>query len=260
MVIENLWSGGSEAAPLLYELGYDYIELSISHLSLLDKSSFRKVRENLKLPCESCNNLFPPDLRLTGPDVNFRAVKEYSELALGRAAEMGSSIIVFGSGQAKSYPEGFPASTALEQVKEICYQLSSIASRNNQVIVVEHLRKAECNLINTFEEAIELCRSVNLDEIKVLADLYHLTEEKESISGLKNAGEYLKHIHISNPSGRKFPLPVDDPETYRNFFEMLKMIEYKERISIEAYSSDFEKEAASALKFLKNLIKNYMEL
>jgi len=254
MVVNDPGLGGVEVAPLLASLGYDYIELSISHLTALDHASFAAVRKSLYIagiPCECCNNFFPPYLKLTGPDVHLPEITGYAKTALGRAAELGASIVVLGSGQAKSVPEGFPLAEAWSQLQELCYLLSKIARKNNITIALEPLRRAECNIINSVEEALRLCHAVNLPEIRVLADYYHLKEENESPLVLLKASRDLYHVHFANPAGRTFPLSMDEDAGYAEFFSALRKIIYCHRISIEGYSVDHVSDAMASLAFLK---------
>ena len=92
----------------------------------------------------------------------------YVEKALKRAKALGVSNVVFGSGGAKNVPEGFPIEQGYEQIVTLLKRIAPVASGYGITIVIEPLRKAECNLINTFEEGCRLAKDVNDPAIRVL--------------------------------------------------------------------------------------------
>ena len=248
---------GSEHLALFRRFGYDYAELPLAEIMRLPEVSFNRLLEDLNesgLKCESCNNFFPPVMRLTGPEVDFGAVYSYVDKAVAAAVKLGAKNIVFGSGGAKRYPEGFSKSEAYTQIVRLLKYADTVASRYGITITIEPLRKAECNIINTFEEGVQLARDVGGKQVRVLADLYHMAEENEPLSNISEYGRsYLAHIHFANPAGRVFPREGDGSEKlYREFCSNIIEAGYDGRISCEAYSSDLNRDAPETLRLLKN--------
>lgn len=250
---------GIEIAEPMKECGYDYIELPLAEMMDLSEEEFKRLEECLKntgIPCEVCNNLFPGRIRLTGPDADMKEIEDYMEAALLRAKRLGVQIVVFGSGGAKNVPEGFSHETAYEQVAEITRKLALIARRHDITIVIEPIRKPECNIINSFEEGVRLAKLVDDESVKVLVDYYHMVWEEESPEILLRYGkEYLRHVHFANPNmkdketGRIYPSDWSEWD-YREFIETLRQIGYDGRVSVEAGAADFKQQAQEALKFL----------
>lgn len=248
---------GSEHLKLFRSAGYDYAELPLAEIMSLSQDGYRRLRDDLResgLPCESFNNFFPPVMRLTGPDVDFNAVSSYVDRAVGTAAEFGAQTIVFGSGGAKRYPETFSRSEAYAQIVRLLKYVDGVAAQQGITIAIEPLRKAECNIINTFEEGVWLARDVGGTHVKVLVDLYHLAEENEPLSHVSEYGRgCLTHVHFANPAGRVFPRAGDGSGAiYRAFCETIAATGYNGRISVEAYSSDIKRDAPAALAILKS--------
>jgi len=245
---------GLEHIHYLKKLGYDYAELPLAQIMALPEDEFRHLLvtvEEAGIPCEACNNFFPSELRLTGKDVDSDKIDDYVGKALERARKLGTKIVVFGSGKAKNIPEEFPLNEGYTQIVELLRRIAPIAREKNIVIVIEPLRKEECNLINTFKEGCQLADCIETEEIRVLVDFYHLTQEGESIEYLKEHGvDYLRHVHFANPQGRVYPTTIDEAD-YGPFIEALKAIQYDARISCEAYSKDFLLDGSNALCFLK---------
>jgi D-psicose/D-tagatose/L-ribulose 3-epimerase len=260
MVVPSLKYGGIEVIDTIARLGYDYIELSIAHLAALPPDEFLQVKKRIAdsgIPCESCNNFFPPEIKLIGLDADLKKIKNHAENALEKAAELGAKIVVFGSGPAKTVPQGFPKGDAYLQLIEICKMLDSLAAKNGITIAIEPLRKAECNIINTAFEAMQLSKAAEAEHVKILVDYYHLSEEKESLDIVLAASEYIKHIHFAKVKGRSFPQEIDEDAGYQPFFRNLKKIGYNSRISVEAFSTDFENDAAKSIRFLRHVIDEY---
>jgi sugar phosphate isomerase/epimerase len=259
MNVSDLTMGGSELAPELRKIGYDYIELSLSHLTMLKQGNLDQVLENLTkagISCESCNNFFPSTLKLTGPDFHLKNIAKYAKKALNTAAFIGAKIVVFGSGAAKMFPDGYPKEVAYKQLINICQVIDPIAKDLGILIVLEPLRKAECNLINTVEEALRLMEDAKTKNIHILADYYHMRMEEENLDILLKAGENLRHVHFAKVYNRSFPLNIEEDNHYEDFFLNLKKIGYNQRISIEAYTSDFYSEAKQSISFMKNILVN----
>jgi D-psicose/D-tagatose/L-ribulose 3-epimerase len=263
MVVNDLRSGGIEVIETLARLGYDYIELSLAHLATLPVSDFQKITRRIKdagIPCECCNNFFPPAMKLTGPGVNLPEITEHAKHALGRARQLGASIVVFGSGPAKTIPPGFPKGEAILQLIELCRKLAPIAADNGIIIVIEPLRKVECNIINTAFEGMQLARLTESANIQLLIDYFHLAVEKENPDVILAASRYIKHIHFAKSKGRSFPVNSKEEAGYSRFFSNLKKIGYNERISIEGYSSNFEEDAIKSYSFLKKIFPKDISL
>lgn len=254
---------GIEIVEKIAEYGYDYIELPLAEMMDLSREEFDSLKARVKasgISCEVCNNLFPARIRLTGPDVDMKQIAAYLEEALPRAKELGVDTVVFGSGVAKNVPEGFSHETACEQVLEITKLVAPVAEKNDITIVIEPIRKPECNILNTFKEGVVMAKEVNHKNIKVLVDYYHMTWEEEEPEILLDYGrDYLRHVHFANPNlqdeesrkaGRKYPASIDEWD-YSKFIKVLHEIGYEGRMSIEAGASDFDGQAQKAIEFLK---------
>jgi D-psicose/D-tagatose/L-ribulose 3-epimerase len=247
---------GIEYLEIFRDCGYDYVELPLAEIMDLPKEEYARIVAQLSeagIPCESCNNFFPPTMRLTGPTVDSSAVYDYVDRALTAAGALGAKNIVFGSGGAKRYPEGFPKPEAYAQIVRLLQYVDGAAARHGITISIEPLRRAECNIINTFEEGVMLARDVGGTQIKVLVDIYHLTEEREPAAHIEEYGAYLSHVHFANPVGRVFPIPEDGSEAvYHEFCSAVLKAGYNSRVSCEAYTTDVSRDAPKALQLLQH--------
>ncbi len=233
--------------------GYDYIEPKVVEIASYNVHELERVTKAVLdsgIRAETFCNFMPADIKLVGKKVNMKRIGEYVEEALRRVNLLGGKIVVFGSGDARWVPEGFSKSKAYKQLKEFLTFTADVASVYNLVVAIEAIEQAEANIVNTVEEATNLAKEINREEIKVLADSYAMKEEKENYQHLVEAKEYLVHVHVAD-NERTFP--GSGNYDFSNFFNYLKKTNYNRRISVECIFRDFEKEGPEAVKFLKKI-------
>jgi len=245
-----------EHASAASEAGFDFIECAVGN-SLNAQGGSRRFKKSEELvtssglASEAFNCFLPPDLKVTGPEVNMQALEQYVAIAFNRARALGGEIVVFGSGGARSVPEGFPVESAREQLVRFLEMAAPPAEANGITIAIEPLASRECNIINSVAEAAELAGQVDHAAVKVLADIYHMAADNEPFEAIEAAGELLVHVHVSDPETRKAPLAGN--ENVLAFFRTLHAAKYSGRLSLECAWGDFESEAAMSLEALKGV-------
>lgn len=254
MVAQRPDRTGVEIVEQIKEIGYDYIELSLADMMALSEPEFGKLKNRVLdsgIMCEACNNFFPATIRLTGHEADRDRIMEYVERSLSRVSDLGVDSVVFGSAGARNVPEGFPQDRAWQQIVELLRAIAPIAERHGMTIVIEPLNRQESNIVNTVREGLKLAEDVGQSNVKLVADFYHLMLEQEALGVIPHAGDCIQHVHFSKVEGRVFPRTVED--AYVHFFTNLKRIGYKNKVSVEAYSEDFESDAAQCLALLRQL-------
>lgn len=242
---------------LLAGLGFDYIEPALSKLAARTDSELAAARARVHasgIAVEAMNWFLPgDDIKVTGPDVDEARVLAYVERALGIAQSFGAKVIVFGSPAARSFPDGFPRERANEQLVSFLRLCDSVIERNGHdlVIALEALRRPETNLVNSLAEALSVARAVNRKHVRLVCDFYHLAFENEDPEVLVAARDWIVHLQIADPRERGFPRTFDGEPRYQRFFAMLRHIDYRGRISIEANSADLATDARRALALLR---------
>ena len=245
---------GHEAIPLMAELGFDYVELPLAQLMELSEKSFQELLNRIKtsgIPVDANNNFFPASVRLTGENADLNKALDYAKHAVQRTAAMGAKIIVLGSTGAKNIPLGFPYERAMDQLLELLSKLQDLVQPAGITVALEAINSQESNFIISVTEAHNIVKKLSLENIKLLADYYHMRMENEDQKIILNTGKDLRHIHIAAKNGRLFPLPNDN-EDYKKFFALLKNTGYNGRISIEAFSKNLAKDSAESLKYLRS--------
>ena len=221
---------------LAYEVGFDYVEVSNWAVYSMDDEKYETM---VKLASElpenfmyACNGLVPPDFRLTGPDVNFDEIKEFSDKSFAKLAKLGVKMLVFGSSKAKIVPEGFDFDEAMAQLVKVTQIFAESAAKNGQQVCIEPLRTEECNIINTAEDSVKLAKDTGCANVGGHVDYYHLMQNGEKMSKLEGLAKDLVHTHIASPCKRCAPT-VDDGADYGQFFDYLRKGGYDATVSFE---------------------------
>lgn len=243
-----------QRAAAVAAAGFEYLECPV--VSLRPEGSrahfeavIRPAFVQSPLPVETFNVLLPGDIALTGPEVDTGRIGRYLAEAFARIAEVGGELVVFGSGAARSVPEGFDRHRARDQILAFLHTARDLAVPSGLTLVIEPLRVVETNICNTVTEALDLARAVG-EPVAALADFYHMREQDEPLEHLVAAGDLLRHIHVAD-TGRKAPGTGDYP--YADFARLLRQAGYDGRVSVECGWGDFDDEAPRARRFLQRV-------
>jgi sugar phosphate isomerase/epimerase len=240
--------------------GFDYHEAHVWEVANMPEGEFEKFKNHVLGSPLRCRrfNLFSaswgdsdsPAIRVVGPNADTAAARAYVERALPRCRQLGAEIIVWGSAASRNVPEGFSRARAWAQIQDFLRMVDPIARSQNITIAIEPLRTAESNILNTGAEALKMVRELNLPNIKMMIDYFHLRSMNEDPEILWTARHEIVHLHFSNPHGRVWPRdPAEDPQ-YSRFFGFVKKIGYTGGITIEAIGK-YEESAAGALAFFR---------
>ncbi len=226
-------------APLMKELGYDFIEGGVAHALQPDKSDeeWKRRRDEVRalpIPLRSCNGFLPGKFRLTGEKASFDKPLEYAEKACRRADEVGLKTIVFGSGGARNAPKGFPKEKAVEQFVDFCKRLAGRIADCKVCVVLEPLQPKEANYLNFVREGRELCERIGSPRIRLLADIFHMLQGGEGAQSIEQTTpDLLRHCHIAEKGPRTAPGLSSDGSQFAPYFAALKKIGYEGGVSCE---------------------------
>jgi sugar phosphate isomerase/epimerase len=268
----NAFGVASEAGKFLERIG---ISTSVSNNAILAASGYSFLEESVrgflvpaepeyvfeqkllllkesKIPVEASNSFLPGNLKCVGPSPNHEEILKFGETAFRRAQMAGMKTIVFGSGGARSIPDGFSREKAKNQFISLCSQLAPVAKKYNVVISLEPLNTKECNFINSVAEGGDIVKAVNHENFRMLADIYHMLMEDESPFNITKYGDLLYHTHIAEKKDRS--APGVNNEDFTPYFKALKDVRYEGRMSIECTWKNLEEQAAEALSFMRSQI------
>ncbi len=243
------------------EMGFDYIEASVTALMEMAPEAFEQAAARAReagISVEATNILFPGGgpIRLVGPEADPAALEEYLIEAVRRAAAVGARVMAFGSGALRARPAGFDPEVTHSQ---LCFAVSTAAACMQPygiTLALEPLNRGETNAVNTLPEGAALLDELRLPNAALLADFYHMRQIEEPLTHLTDYGPRIAHTHIACGSNRAFPLEEREDQ-YAAFFQGLKAIGYRGRMSIEGRSQNEFADAERSLRLLRRLAEEY---
>ncbi len=222
--------------PWIEAAGYDYYEGVLSHIAAMSQEEYSALEKKLKeakVHLEGTAVFIKGSARLIGEAADFEALAEYADFALGRAAKLGAKFAVLGSGKARSIPEGFSRARGEAQFMEVARICGDAAQKYGMKLAIEPLNYEETNLINTIAEGLEFCKKLHHPAIGLVADLFHMYMVGEDPSILKEAKDYLVHLHIARPDPDRAAPSMADAKILREWAKSLKECGYDGRMSLE---------------------------
>jgi sugar phosphate isomerase/epimerase len=142
------------------------------------------------------------NLQLASPD---KTIRRKARDFIGQMIEFGarfSAPAIIGSMQG-CVEEGVEREQALTWLAESLDKLGQKAASRGVNLIFEPLNRYETNLVNTLSDGIDLIKSLNCDNVFLLADLFHMNIEEESIAGsIRAAAKYIGHVHFVDSNRR----------------------------------------------------------
>ena len=132
-------------------------------------------------------------------------------------------------------------------------EIGNYAAAKGVYLLLEPLMRYQSHYINKLSEGIEIIEKLDNNGVKLMADTFHMNMEETDIGqSLKNAKEYLFHVHLSD-SNRE--LPGRGHIDFIQHLKTLKTIGYDEYLSFEALIPDNpKKDLKDSLDYIQNLL------
>jgi sugar phosphate isomerase/epimerase len=140
---------------------------------------------------------------------------------------------IIGSMQGR-WGEGVSKDQAIGWLREGLDNLGEYARKYNVPLIYEPLNRYETNLVNTVAGGVELMTSLQTDNVRLLADLFHMNiEESDIAAALRSGGRWIGHVHFVDSNRR----PVGNGHmNYVPIISALKEIAYSGYLSAEAFA------------------------
>lgn len=187
------------------QAGFDAVETLTPAADALDRKELGGILtdHNLQLSAVGtgagyiCNKLHlsSPDEGVRRQAVNF--IKDFIELG----SEFGAHVII---GSMKGgLAEGVQPVQAMDWLRAGLDELGQHAHSRDVLVVLEPLNRYETNFINRLDEGVTLLESLQTDNVKLLADLFHMNIEEESIAtALIQTADHIGHVHFVDSNRR----------------------------------------------------------
>jgi sugar phosphate isomerase/epimerase len=195
------WEDLATACEQASALGFDAIEVFPRAAEAIDARELRRLLEKYSLKLAAIGTgagWVVHKLRLTDPDAKVRKLAhDFIAGIINLAGTFNASAIV-GSMQGR-WDIGSSREQALQWLAEGLEQLGPRAHAHGVPLLFEPLNRYETNLFNRAGDVLEFFKSLRTQNIKILADLFHMNIEEVDISEtLRRAGSKLGHVHFAD--------------------------------------------------------------
>ncbi len=228
------WDNLTEACQIAAELQFDAIEIFAPEPEVLQSSQTAKLLSDhgLKLAAVGTGaGWVKHQLHLTMPEKNDRRKAIDFIKSMIEAGAQNKAPAIIGSMQGR-WGNGVDAPTALAYLSEALDELGSFADSFNVPLIFEPLNRYETNLIRTVQEGLMLLLRLSTNNVRLLADLFHMNIEEASMAdAIRQSGNKIGHVHFVDSNRR----PAGDGHLqFAEISDALREIGYSGYASAEA--------------------------
>jgi sugar phosphate isomerase/epimerase len=252
------WDDLASAAEKAAQFGFAAIEIFPPNAAAINRDELSSLLRKHKLAVAAFGTgggWLREKVTLTSASAEIRA---RARVFIGEMIELAASFnaaVIVGSLQGKAEGE-VSRSQALNHLGETLTELADIAHARKITLLYEHLNRYETNLLNRIEDVLPFIKPFN-GRVKILADLFHMSIEESSIpNALREAGDFLGHVHLADSNRRPAGLGHTD---FGPIFAALRDIGYNGYVSAEAFaypdSETAAKQTIQAFREFSSLVR-----
>jgi len=238
---ENFSKNDLWIIPKAKEIGFETIDIAIAHPEKFPTKLVKEKIDETGIDIVTTTTL-NENTNLISPDEQIRRNGiESLKLLVDINIELGSTILGGVNYAAWGYLTRKPRTEkewewSVNAMREVAKYAQK---RGNLIIAVECINRFETHFLNIAEDAVQYCKDVGTDNIKVHLDSFHMIREELSFrKAVEVCGEkYLGYVHVcENNRG----IPGTGLVPWKEFFTALKGIGYAGPLVIESFDPGFE--------------------
>ena len=208
----------AEFAPLLFagdwmaaldaavELGFDAIEMSVRDPAdpAVTSCDAGVRRRHLHISAIATGQSFYSDgWSLTTNDSGVQALLDRRMHRIIDLATPWKALVVIGGVRGTLTGSGRDRVNQYRRAVEAVRMYAEYALPHNVSLVVEPINRYETNFLNTIDEAIQFIGEVNMENVGVLPDTFHMNIEEVALAeSLRSAGELVLHVQFTDSNRR----------------------------------------------------------
>jgi len=263
-ICNEMFEGRSMAdvCSVVSKLGYQALEIapftlapSAMEVTPGQRKETRKVIEDHGLECVGLHWLFagPEGLHMTTPDeATWQRTRDYLSALLDLCADLGGKVLVLGSPNQRSVPEGQTPDGAWERAADLLGSVLQKAGNLGLTICLEPLSPVETNFINTVEEGMKMVRQINHPSLKIHLDVKAMCSEAKPVPKIirsVSAGD-IGHFHVNDAN--LYGPGMGDVD-YAPIAEAVGDVGYNRWLSVEVFKYDPDPEtiAQKSIEYLR---------
>ena len=230
------WSDYQAAAARANELGFDAIEIFTPGPDAIRPNDLFETLEQHSLSLAAVGTgagWVKHRLHLCLPDSTKRQqARDFIRAIIDFAGPFGAPAII-GSMQGR-HGDGVSAEQAQDWLVESLEQLGRHAADYKVPLIYEPLNRYETNIANTLASAADMLQKVGNQNVKLLADLFHMNIEEANIGrSLGDNAALIGHIHFVDTNRRPAGL---GHMPWEEVAEAIKAMGYAGFLSAEAFA------------------------
>jgi len=245
------WDGLADGCAKAAEVGFDAVEIFAPAADAVNPDELRQLLDTHGLQCAAVGTgagMVLHGLSLTDADAGKREhAKEFIRSIIDMGGPFGAPAII-GSMQGR-WGGDVARDVAVQWVGEACVGLAAHAQQYDVPLIYEPINRYESNMFNAVVDAVEFVQGLATDNVRILADLFHMNIEDVCIAdALRQGGNLIGHVHFVDSNRRPAGLGHMD---YAPVVKALESIDYDGYLSVEAfpYPDPYEAAKQSILKF-----------
>lgn len=235
----------AEGFALAKETGFDDVELFLPGPDAFSINEIKALSQTHGLGIAAVGTgagMVKHGLSLTDPSLDKRvAAIDFIERMIAFGGQLGAPAIL-GSMQGK-WGGDVSKDQALEWLADALRIAGKTAAKYNVPFIYEPLNRYETNLINRLADGADFIETHSLENIVLLADLFHMNiEEADIAASLRAAGKHIGHVHYADSNRRAMGFGHTDPKP---IVAALREIGYTGHLSAEILPLPDSKSAAT---------------
>ncbi len=246
------WSGDMEIIfAKLRGMGYDGVELFVRNPVELDPETFKPMLANNELSVAAVGTgqvLAEDKLHFTHEDAAVRkeAVTRVQSV-IDFAAALNSQVNI---GKIRGDIGADPRKK--DWMESAFRELEGHARKRNVMITLEPQNRFGCDNLNTTQQALAWLNTMNLPNLKLMLDVFHMQIEDASIpASFIEARDMAVHVHFADTNRRA---PGTGGIDFQQTLRILKALGYDRFVTMEiAQTPDSETAARHAIQYIKAL-------
>ncbi|MCK6501398.1 MAG: sugar phosphate isomerase/epimerase, partial [Nitrospira sp.] len=244
-ICNEIYEGWSLADTCAHaaRVGYDAIELApftlasrITDVSAAERARIRGTVEGAGLRVAGLHWLLArtEGFHVTHPDAaTRRRTAEYLRELVDACADLGGSILVFGSPKQRSLQPGVAPGQAWEWATQCLADAVRQAEDRGVTFCVEPLAPSETDFLNTAAEARRFAAQFGSSAMKIILDVKAMSSEATPIPQIirESAGQFA-HFHANDPNLKG---PGFGTMDFKPIAECLRQVDYRGYVSVEVF-------------------------
>lgn len=224
-------------------IGYTGLEVApftlaplVTDISAAQREEYRKIAADAGLEIIGLHWLLAKTtgFHLNSPDAEVRRrTAEYLAEQVRCCADLGGSLMVFGSPPARKLLPGVSMDDAYQYAADTFRQITPVLDERNVRLCIEPLSPKETDFLQTADEGVRLMRMVDHPKVLLHLDVKAMSSEAQPIPEIiRHHIEHTGHFHANDANLRG---PGMGDIDFHPIFQALKEEKYNGWVSVEVF-------------------------